>query len=474
LTASTPGHSTDIPEIMALPADEVPPALSDRLLSSVELTARCRARIATVDGVLRAVIALDDTAGDQARASDRRRAIGGIRGPLDGIPILIKDNIDTAGLATTAGSRLLAGSPPRRDAEIVARIRAAGAVVLGKTNLTEWANFRTSKGCEGWSAVRGQTRNPHQIDRSPFGSSAGSAVAVAAGMAPLALGTETDGSIVCPAGACGVVGFKPESGLLPSGGVVPISQAADAVGIFAARVSDVAVALSVLTGRVPGSVPAMSLAGRRLGLWRVDGMPNDVNRLLDDVSTALRRAGAQVVPIGLAVSRSLLVQWFRGLYADFRPSLEAYLRTREGVPQTLPELIEANVADGVELSLFGQDVFEQIAAMTPERCAAWAPGQQEAQRAARALIDGALLRHDIDVVLAPSNEPAWPIDHENGDPPTYNSSTTAAMAGYPNISVPAGFVDGLPVGLSVFGPSRATRLLPFAAAVERVLRRRAG
>jgi amidase len=438
--------------------------LRDPTVTSTDITWRCLDRIAAADPTVNAVLAVDETALDQALASDRRRAAGASRGPLDGIPVLVKDNIDTAGLATTAGSRHLASTPPRHDAEIVRRLRSSGAVILGKTNLTEWANFRTSTGCEGWSTVGGQTRNPHRPDCSPWGSSSGSAVAVAAGMVPLALGTETDGSIVCPAGVNGVVGVKPELGLLPTGGIVPISREVDVAGLLAARLGDAAVALSVLTGRTDLLARPAVLAGRRIGLWRVPGMPDDVSRLLDDVAGAL---GAEIVPVELEVGRELLVPWFRALYAEFRPSLEAYLRTRDGVPRTLDELIAANRADGVE-----QDVFEQAAALPPEKREAWAAGRADSIHAVRDLVDGVLKRYGVDAVLAPTNGPAWPLDLAAGDPTAPNSSSPAALAGYPNISLPAGFVDGLPIGVSVFGPSRVDRLLPLAAAVERALETR--
>ena len=455
--------------------------LRDRTLTSTDLTWRCLDRIVAADPIVNAVLAVDETALEQALAADRRRAAGTSRGLLDGIPVLVKDNIDTAGLATTAGSRHLAGTPPRHDAEIVRRLRLAGAVILGKTNLTEWANFRTSTGCEGWSTVGGQTRNPHRPDRTPWGSSSGSAAAVAAGMVPLALGTETDGSIVCPAGVNGVVGVKPEIGLLPTAGIVPVSREVDVPGMLAARLGDAAIALSVLTGRPellsrPPTPTGRSerlgptamltgrsatLTGRRIGLWRVPGMPDDVCRLMDDVADAL---GAEIVPVELDVGRPLLVPWFRALYAEFRPSLEAYLRTRNGVPGSLEELIAANRADGIV-----QDVFEQAADLSPGKRAEWAAGRASSIQAGRDLVDGVLTRYRVDAVLAPTNGPAWTLDPAAGDPAAPNSSSPATLAGYPNISLRAGFVDGLPIGVSVFGPSRVARLLPIAAAVERAL-----
>lgn len=435
-------------------------------LTSVELTRRCLDRIEAENPSLNAVLALDDTALAQAAESDRRRAAGHARGPLDGIPLLVKDNIDTRGLATTAGSRLLAGAPPARDAEIVARARAAGTVLLGKTNLSEWANFRSSEATEGWSGAGGQTRHPLRPSHSPWGSSSGSAVAVATAMAPLALGTETDGSIVGPAGVCGVAGLKPETGLLPSAGIVPVSAALDVAGVLAGRLADAVTCLEVLAGRDFGATA--DLAGARFGLWRVPGMPSEVDAVLDDAG---KRVRATIVPVDLTIPRSLSANAIRALFAEFRPSVENYLRTRGGVPSTLAGLIAANRADPVELSLFGQDLFEQTASVSgTARTAAETRAQVRAQ--ARELIRTTLRDHGIRAVLAPSNQPAWPIDHANGDPFPRTSSTPAALAGYPNVSVPAGDVAGLPVGLSVFGPATSAELLPLALALEQELKER--
>lgn len=430
--------------------------------SSLRMTGESLARIAAADPAVNAVLALDRTALDQATSADERHAAGRRLGPLDGVPVLIKDNVDTAGLASTAGSRLLAGVPPRRDAEVVARLRAAGAVIVGKTNLSEWGNFRSAHAVEGWSAMGGQTRNPYALDRSPWGSSSGSAVAVATGMVPLAIGTETDGSIVGPAGMNGVAGIKPETGLLPLDGIVPISRNQDTAGPIARTLAQAVTCLEVLTGL---SFSALPPAECRFGVWQPEGMPEVPVAVLD----ALKAAGAEVVPVRLEVTRQLAFGGTMGLYADLRPSLEAYLRTRDNVPSTLRELIEAAERDPVELSLFGQDLFEQVAAMSEDDLdmAALAGGQARTQ--ARDLLGHTLAEHGVHAVLAPSNVPAWLISH--GDPhPVPTSSTLPALAGYPNVSIPAGLADGLPVGVSVFGPSTVAALLPVALAVESVRR----
>jgi amidase len=445
-------------------------ALRTGAVSSVELVTRCLDRIAAVDPLVRAVLALDGGALANAEAADRRRATGRALGLLDGIPVLVKDNIDTRGLASTAGSRLLVGAPPRVDAEIVSALRARGAIILGKANLSEWGNFRSTTGAEGWSAVGGQTRNPHLLDHSPWGSSAGSAVAVAAGMVPLAIGTETDGSIVCPAAVTGVVGVKPELGVLPGRGIVPISRVQDTPGLLTATVSDAADCLAELTG-VPAR-GARSLAGQRIGVWQPRKMSAEVRQVVARVADDLTAVGARIVPITLVLDTDMLVDGLAALYAEFRPSIEAYLATRHGVPGSLPELIEANKQDPVELSLFGQDLFEQTVNLsTVDRSRAPAK-RADSRRKARELIDTTMAEHGLVAILAPTSDPAWRIDYAHGDPYTRNTSTVAALAGRPNITVPAGFVGELPVGVSVFGPVRTEDALAVALAVEQAAGRR--
>ncbi|MFJ3904465.1 amidase family protein [Streptomyces sp. NPDC090025] len=454
--------------------------LRDGSLTSTALTRLCLDRIAAANPVLNAVLAIDATALDQAAAADARYAAGTPYGPLDGIPVLVKDSIDTAGFASTAGSRLLAGSPPRSDAAVVGRLRRAGAVVLGKTNLTEWSSFRTTQGCEGWSAVGGQTVNPYSAQRTASGSSSGSAVAVATGMAPLALGAETDGSIVSPAGLCGVVGLKPTPGTLPLAGVVPVSDTEDSVGVFAGRVTDAALALAVLTGPdtvESGSAPrALELPvplgglGRRIGLWRVPRMPAQVTAVLDTTAAGLRAAGFTVVDVELTVERDILIDGLRAMYAEFTPSLERYLAGRDGVPRTLAEIVEANRADPVELSLFGQDLFETVLGLgDPDRAKAVADRARAVERAV-ALLDGTLRRYGVEALVAPTNEPAWLVDHQLGDPYSPGSSTLPALARRPNVTVPAA-QSGLPIGISLFGPSDEGALLQLALEAERSLAR---
>ena len=379
--------------------------------------------------------------------------------------MLVKDSIDTAGLSSTAGSRLLArDTGPERDADVVARLRAGGAVILGKTNLSEWSNFRSVRATEGWSAAGGQTYNPYRPGHSPWGSSAGSAAAVAAGMAPLALGAETDGSIVGPAGVCGVTGVKPESGLLPLGGVAGISAAIDCVGPLASRVRDAAVCVAVLAGQPGLAGLTAPVAPVRVGLW----LPPGVTREMSAMLAAVSGPGVTIVAIDLEVPEEILADGIFAMYAEFRPSIEEYLRGRGSAagPVSLAELIAQNAADPDELALFGQDLFEKVADM-PLSDRAGLAARERSRTQAREVLAGALDRHGVQAILAPSNEPAWPVDYTRGDAGRLSSSTLAALAGYPNISVPAGLVDGLPVGVSVFGPKNLSRLLPFALAIER-------
>lgn len=447
-------------------------------LSSTELVRRCLDRIAAFDPGLRAVLAVDPTALDQAARSDRRHAAGDDCGPLDGIPVLVKDNIDTAGLSSTAGSHALAGSVPGADAEVIGRLRATGAILLGKTNLSEWSNFRSAGATEGWSAVGGQTCNPYRQGLSPWGSSAGSAVAVAAGMAPLALGTETDGSIVGPAGVCGVVGVKPELGLVPLRGIAGISPAMDTVGPIASRVRDAATCLAALTGQPDLASPAVPLSPCRIGLWLPPGVPAEVGALLKGIGLragagagpgAGPGAGLVLVDAELEVPEEVAADGMFALYAEFRAHIEGYLRARGGGPDSLAGIIAANRSAPAELSLFGQDLFERAAELPAAPGPAARAARERSRREARAIIEDVLRRDDLQAIVAPANEPAWPLDYHRGDAGRLSSSTLSALAGYPNISVPAGAVDGLPVGISVFGPKNVRKLLPLALLLERSL-----
>lgn len=443
-------------------------ATAVRRTSSVELVRRCLASIFEHDAGLRAVLAIDPTAVEQAEAADRRRRAGASLGPLDGVPLLVKDNIDAAGLPCTAGSPLLAGQAPPSDATVVARLRAAGVVVLGKTNLSEWGNFRSTALPEGWSGLGGQTRNPHDPTRTAWGSSSGSAVAVAAGMAPLALGTETDGSVVGPAGMVGVVGLRPQAGLLPAQGLVPVSPPCDVPGVLAPTLRAAAGCLSVMAGAGPGRaqarptdlVPPADLAGLRLGVWRVPGMPATSDAVLDDAVARLRAAGAVAVPVDAGVDDGLERTAAYARLAEFAEALPDYLRARGCAWTSVAELVSANRADGLP-----QEVFEHAAALDTDERELLAAEGAGARAAARAQLAAVLRDRNVAAVLAPTNPPAWPL--ADRDPPGLPaSSTPAALAGVAAVSLPAGTVGGLPVGVSVFGPPTVAGLLPIALAVE--------
>ena len=454
-------------------------------LTAVRLTQAYLDRIAAVDGKVHAVIARNPLALADAAASDARRRAGRTLGRLDGIPVLLKDNIDTRVQPATAGSRALPRTRPAADAALVERLRHGGAVILGKTNLSEWANFRSTHATSGWSGVGGQTNNPYVLDRNPCGSSSGSGAAVAATLAQVAIGTETDGSIVCPSGANDVVGEKPTLGLVSRTGVVPISAEQDTAGPMARHVVDTAITLSVLQGRdsadpatrdIPAEQPRDyaallrpdALRGARIGVWRLSGLDADVDRVVQDAVRTLTSRGATVVDVNLPYQDEVNADEFPALLTEFKRDLNGYLTHRPGHPATLDELIAFDRADPVELSKFGQELFEQAAAAPAPTDPTYLKQRATATSLARRSIDETLAGQRLDAILAPTNSPAWKTDYAAGDAFVLGSSTPAAVAGYPNISVPAGFAGPLPIGVSFFAGRWAdARILAFAAAFER-------
>jgi amidase len=490
LAAAAPAVATDGDRLgVDLDSATIPElqTLMDRdRLTSVRLTTAYLTRIRTLDRKIHAVVAVDPTAVAQAAASDRRRAAGRLRGPLDGIPVLLKDNIDTRGLDTTAGSRALLAAPPTRDATLVRKLRAAGAVLLGKANLSEWANFRSTNATSGWSGVGLQTNNPYVLDRNPCGSSSGSGAGVAAALAQVAIGTETDGSIVCPAGNNGVVGHKPSLGLVSRTGIAPISAEQDTAGPMARSVTDVALTLSVLQGRdatdpATGDYPSTqptdyaallapgALRGARIGVWRRAGTDADVDRVVNRTVAVLRAKGATVVDVELPYQDAIGEVEFPALITEFARDLPAYLARRPHVPQTLEELIEFNRHDPVELSRFGQELFEQTVVAPGPDDPTYLHQRATATDLARRSIDETLAAHDLDAIVAPTNGPAWRTTYGQGDVGfEIDSSTPAAVSGYPNVAVPAGYVGELPIGVSFFaGRWSDATVLALAAAYER-------
>ena len=463
-------------------------AMSARSLTSADLTAFYLDRIERLNPDLHAVISVSPDAPAHAAASDAARAGGAAPGPLEGIPVLVKDNIAVAGLPGTAGSPALARAESG-DAFLVAGLRAAGAVILGKANLSEWANIRSPRSSSGWSTLGGQTVNPHGAGRNPSGSSSGSAAAVAAGLAPVAVGTETDGSIVSPSSACGVVGLKPTVGLISRAGIVPISAVQDTAGPMTCCVADAAALLGPMAGPDPadpvtdmaGARPADytafldpgALAGARLGIWRDGSKRASVATaaVLDAVVGRLRSCGAEVIdPVPLPGVEQVWELEVSALLAEFKHGINSYLGALPGEhPRTLAELIDYNArhADQV-LVHFGQELFELAEATSGDLGdAAYLAARGEAERLAHAALDGALTEHRLDAVVSLTGGPARLTDHLLGDISEFSTSGPAAVCGYPSISVPAGEVAGLPVGMLLAGPPWSEpRLLALAFAFE--------
>lgn len=469
-------------------------------LSAHRLVQHYLERIAALDRAgptLNAIIELNPDALAIADALDAERTRGRVRGPLHGIPVLLKDNIDTADrMHTSAGSLALAGSIAPADATVAARLRDAGAVILGKTNLSEWANFRSLHSSSGWSARGGQTKNPYALDRNPCGSSSGTAVAIAANLAVVGVGTETDGSIVCPAAVQSLVGIKPTLGLVSRAGIIPIAHSQDTAGPIARSLTDAVVLLDALSGAdprdplsaegekhrhdYPRALAADGLRGARIGVVRkLAGFNPDVDALLVANIAALRAAGAIVVdPVELPHLGKYDAAELTVLEYEFKHDLDAYLAALPAetqAPRSLAELIAFNARERArEMPWFGQDLFEQAQARGPLTDKAYREARANAQRmAGRDGIDAALKAHRLDALIAPTAGPAWLTDWVNGDHTSGGASTPAAVAGYPHITVPAGFVHGLPIGLSFFGAAWSEpKLIRYAYAFEQATRAR--
>jgi amidase len=465
----------------------VPAAVCAQTSAEAETSAAI-ARIEKLNPQLNAVIAIDPDALAQARAMDRMRMA---RGPLFGLPVLIKDNIEARGpLPTTAGSLALKNNVTGRDAPLVARLRAAGAVVVGKTNLSEWANIRSSASISGWSAIGGQTRNPHALDRNACGSSSGSAAAVASGMVIAAIGTETDGSITCPASINGIVGLKPTVGLVSRTHIVPISHSQDTAGPMTKDVRTAARVLAAIAGSDPadaatkdadsriadyvGALDARALNGRRIGVLRfATGWSSQVDVLFEQALAVLKGQGATLVDIKEFEDRSRIGrEEFAVLLTELKADLNAYLATTPATvkTRTLADVIAFNTANAdAELALFGQETFEKAQATKglddPDYKAARALSFQMAGPGG---IDRMLAANDVVALVFPTDPPAWKIDAVNGDQISGGGAGgLAAVAGYPHLTVPMGAVKHLPVGLSFVGPAWSeARLLALGYAYE--------
>ena len=510
-TASEAAKAEPVP-VPAFEFDEVTVAELQKRQAAGELTARrlteaCLARIAALDRQgpeLRSVIETNPEALAIADALDAERRARGPRGPLHGIPVLVKDNVDTADkMTTTAGSLVLEGSTPPRDAHVAARLREAGAVILGKANLSEWANFRSSRSVSGWSARGGQCRNPYALDRNPCGSSSGSGVAVSASLAPLAVGTETDGSIVCPSTNCGIVGIKPTVGLVSRAGIIPISHTQDTAGPMARTVADAAALLTALAGvdprdpataagrgraADPGSsagtsytraLDADGLRGARIGVARnMAGFHPDTDRRFEDAVAEMKRQGAEIVdPADVPNIKELGDPEFEVMLYEFKAGLEAYFASLgpKAPVKTLADAIAFNERNRErEMPFFGQEIFLKAVEKGPLSTPAYKEALEKCGRLSRKEgLDAVLDQHRLDALVAPTGAPAWVIDPVSGDHYVGGNSTPAAVSGYPSVTVPMGFVFGLPVGLSFIGRAWSEAVLVrLAFAFEQATRHR--
>jgi amidase len=462
--------------------------------TSLSITKKYLDRIQDIDKdgpAVNSVIEINPDAQAIATQLDRDRKAGNIRGPLHGIPVLIKDNIDTADrMMTTAGSLALLGSTPPQDSFVAKRLREAGAVIIGKTNLSEWANFRSNHSSSGWSGRGGQTKNPYVLDRNPCGSSSGSGAAAAANLCAVAVGTETDGSVVCPSTANSLVGIKPTLGLISRAGIIPISHSQDTAGPMCRTVTDAAILLGALTGVDPrdkataasqGKAQASytqfldpnGLKGARLGIVRKNfGFNDAVDKLLNDLIGEIKKMGATIVdPADIPTAGKFDDSEMEVLLYEFKVDLNAYLAGLgpKAPVRSLKDVINFNESHrDREMPYFGQDLFVKAEAKGPLTEKAYLAALSKNRLMTRANgIDFVLGKHKLDALIAPTGGPAWPTDWINGDHFTGGYSSASAVAGYPHITVPAGYVHGLPVGISFFASAWSEpTLIKFAYAFE--------
>jgi amidase len=483
--------------------DELTIAELQERMAKGELTARAiaekyLARIASLDRSgpeLRSVIELNPDALPLADALDAERKGGKVRGPLHGIPVLLKDNIDTHDrMTTTAGSLALAGTIAPRDSAVAAKLRAAGAVLLGKTNMSEWANFRSTHSSSGWSGRGGQAKNPYALDRNCSGSSSGSAAAVAANLCSVAIGSETDGSIVSPASICGITGIKPTLGLVSRAGIIPIAHSQDTAGPMTRTVSDAAAVLAAIAGAdsrdavtagVPtGVIEALAaplrrdaLRGARIGIVRKGfNITAKADPILEESLRALRAEGAVLVdPVELETAGKYDDEELLVLLYEFKADLNAYLATAGAPVKSLADVIAFNERNRErEMPYFGQELFLQAQEKGPLTSKEYVSALAKCRELSRAKgIDALMEKHRLDAVAGITGGPAWLIDLVNGDAYTGSNSTPPAVSGYPHVTVPAGFLEGLPIGLSFLGRQWSdARLVQYAYAFEQVTRAR--
>ncbi|MEO5857618.1 MAG: amidase [Pyrinomonadaceae bacterium] len=443
-------------------------------MTSEQITTWYLSRIRSIDPQINSMIEVNPDAIAIAREKDRERRNRMVKGSLHGVPVVIKDNIDTADkMKTTAGSLALADAPtPKQDAFIVTKLRESGAVIIGKTNLSEWANFRDNDSISGWSGRGGQTHNPYILDRNPCGSSSGSGAAVAANLAAIAIGTETDGSILCPASINGIVGLKPTVGLVSQNGIIPISATQDTAGPMCRTVADVAVLLTAIAGRdrrgetfqfasselrpdYTASLKLDGLRGARIGVARdFWGRNATVDKVTNAALEAMKRAGAELIDVKFPNRSKFGDAEFLVLKYEFKDGLEKYLRNRGSRHKTLDDLIKFNNNNARELKYFGQSIMVDSAKLGDLNTKEYKDALETCRKYSREEgIDEAVDKNKLAAIVGPSNGPAWMIDTVSGDCGSgyVSSSSMAAVAGYPNITVPAGFAKELPIGISFFG-----------------------
>ena len=497
--ATTLQANQDSPfELSELTIADLQDQMGSGALSSERILGLYLERIEDIDrgaAKLRSILEINPDALEIARELDRERAAGNVRGPMHGIPVLLKDNIDTADqMTTTAGSLALEGSRAPRDSTVAANLRAAGAVLLGKANLSEWANFRSNESSSGWSGRGGQCRNPYALDRNPCGSSSGSGAATSANLTSVAIGTETNGSIVCPSSANGLVGIKPTVGLVSRAGIIPISAAQDTAGPMARTVTDAATLLTAIAGadprdalsteKQPGldyttGLNAAELRGKRIGIMEgVRGRNEYADLLLDEAKEALESAGATVLEDeGIEFDQNMGQKSYEAMLYEFKDGLRKYFATLgpQAPVKSLADVIAFNEEhQGRELHYFDQDIMLLAETKGSLDDPEYKDARKESTQLARAGIDKACKRLKLDAIMGPTGGPAWVTDLVGGDHFTgVGSSSPAAISGYPNITVPGGHAFGLPMGVSFFGPAwTEPRLIAIAYAFEQATKHR--
>jgi amidase len=483
-------------DVVELSATETSQRLGSGSLTSRALTQAYLDRIAALDDAgprLNAVIETNPRALEEAEARDAERKAGRVRGPLHGVPVLLKDNIDVMGMVNSAGSLALSDNRPAQDAFIVTRLREAGAVILGKTNLSEWANFRSTRSTSGWSSRGGQTKNPYVLDRNPCGSSSGTATAIAASLGAIGIGTETNGSIICPASVNGLVGLKPTVGLVSRTGIIPIAISQDTAGPMGRTVADVAMLLNTLAavdqtdpagastdGKRPIDYTALlradALKSRRFGVLRqAMGYHPDVDASMERALETLKNAGAIILDVKMETYNRWRDAELEVLLYEFKNGLNMYLAKSASPTRSLEALIAWNKANAAQvMPYFGQELFERAQSKGPLSDPTYRRASEQARRlAGRDGLLALLDRENLDAVVVPSMSPAWPTDHVLGDHFVGAGYGAAAVAGTPSLTVPSGDSRGLPLGITFMGrPFSEADLLAFGFAFEQATRAR--